>query len=264
MADYEALSILLASLVKKENLAKFNCSGDIKGRINIHIQLIGSHESITDLPNMSIRRKSDKQLRRNHQRANSWRDSISTKNCLLLHDSLEVDSDKICDKESPSNVHNSEQGPIVLDNSSVDSHSNDSIPSKSMEHTQSKQPSEITKVTKPKSLPHDSIPTQPEKRTSENVSKEPILPKIRNIFSSSKQQDVPKPKSSHPSTDVVKVMKESTTLPSKPIKRCTAEWCAIRNSPKCCQCTSIEAHPCDYCKEPYKSKLMCERCWNRY
>ena len=113
MADYEALSILLASLVKKENLAKFNCSGDIKGRINIHIQLIGSHESITDLPNMSIWRKSDKQLRRNHQRANSWRDSISTKNCLLLHDSLEVDSDKICDKESPSNVHNSEQGPTV-------------------------------------------------------------------------------------------------------------------------------------------------------
>ena len=67
MADYIALTTLLSSLVKKENLAKFSCFGDCNGRINIRIQLIGSDENIDDLPRMALRRKSEKQLKRNQR-----------------------------------------------------------------------------------------------------------------------------------------------------------------------------------------------------
>ena len=78
MADYTALTTLLSSLVKKENLAKFSCFGNSNGRINIRIQLIGSDENIADLPRMALRKKSDKQLMRNQSRASNWRESVTS------------------------------------------------------------------------------------------------------------------------------------------------------------------------------------------
>ena len=251
MADYEALKTLLASLVRKDNLAKFNCFGNSNGRINIHIQLLGSHENISDLPPMSLRRKSDKQLKRNHQRANTWRDSLTSETPQLQTDLSSANSDT---DNMDRNISKSEPGLNVLNTSAVESHSNlskESQPSESMDHSQSKQ---IQRFDKPPMIPppDPSIPPN-SNQNSETLPKHSIL---RQTFE-----------------DVFYKNRNLAAAPTKPTTfqkshktegtdQCTESWCAIGRISTCCKCTKAN-YPCEYCKETHILKKLCERCKKR-
>ena len=265
MADYLALTLLLSALVKKENLAKFNCFGDSNGRINIRIQLYGSDENIDDLPRMSLRNKSDKQLKRNQNRAYNWRESLPSNS----QNNSKMDLDN-----SSENIYlQSETGPDVLNldtnvlpaetQSSVDvkakpvNHNRDSLPKqahattvdshpKSSDRSESKQPRNVNK-------------------TSENTQKAPTAPTlstkaqatIQRMKARCSMRSTTTKSAKSPQSTIDQAAKARTSGSTQTQKACSISWCEVGNVPTCCSCS--ESSQCDYCTGAQIDK-MCKRC----
>ena len=281
MADIQTFNALVDSLAKNNDLLQFNCFGDRKGIIHLRAQFTKNGLVFEDIPKVSMRIKSDRQLKRNQHRAAKWReDGHSQSSSEIPPTDIVINRDQSDSKEIIRNGSDSEKSPKpevldpILDCSTVDDTSHNSHHSESMMHCESKQLKESFEVVEAISTPEPSIPIQPitVNQTTDHAPKPSLLPQIKNMFSFNRHHPVtatkqPKPKSSH-ATANLSIPKEpsSTATPQKPPAEliCTHSWCAKGQITTCCECT-LQAYPCDYCKDSRTIfKKICDRCKDRF
>ena len=280
MADIQTFSALVDSLAKNNDLLQFNCFGDRKGIIHLRAQFTKEGIVFEDIPKVSMRIKSGRQLKRNKYRAAKWRDDDSQ----ISSETPPTDNAIICDQSSPKeilrNESNSEKSPIpnVLDCSIVDNTThNEKTHSESTMHCEPKQLKESFEVIEATPIPELLIPIQPipgNQISNQVVPKPSLLPQIKTMFSFNRHHQVAskptkpsKPTSQHKSSDT-RITKEtpSAVTPSKPPDEliCTDSWCAKGQVTTSCTCT-LQAYPCYYCTDSRTIfKKICKACQNRF
>ena len=255
MADYIALTTLLSSLVKKENLASFNCFGDCNGRINIRIQLIGSDENIADLPRMALRRKSERQLKRNQRRASNWRDSIPSE--PLTSHSKSKENIRL-DPNSPE----SNTSPDVLDISIVDDQpSCQSLSPNLIVPTHNQKDSFACDL--PESVNHSSPKHSSEGTEEKLISRDWSDATQARIDMINKYEDHKHSvELSNLRSQLISKAPVPRPRPKQTLDKCNDTWCAVSKVLISCKCGSND-EPCDFCKDSKYDKL-CRQCKNAF